>query len=292
MVPLDAFYDACDEEGILLYHDMMFVDEEGHRPVHTEVVESEMRHLVRTLASHPSIVVWSGCNECDVVMGTPSEIYATFVMTTVAEEDDTRSIWPSSPSRHGWKSGVLRIDSRPLNGGTNLTTWDPHTFPDNIESHGPYMRSYSKTYPGMNGVDVGFPYSNTPPRFKEVNVGASYPNQFSSEFGSSVFSSFESMSGTLSPEHWSLHGADSPDSCHQDHGNDNTCVGLNLLAERNYPCDSHIRAYFGLEEHCLNEVGEFSFQKQLYMCLISQTLWMKGEIESRRSRNSFGLLIW
>jgi beta-mannosidase len=30
----------------------------------------------------------------------------------------------------------------------------------------------------------------------------------------------------------------------------------------------------------------------MYHCLIGQALWMKGEIESRRSDNSYGLLIW
>ena len=105
MVPLDAFYDACDEEGILIYHDMMFVEEDGHRPFETIAVSEEIRYLVRSLASHPSLLVWNGCNECEVVMGTPSEIYANFVMRIVAEEDDTRPIWPSSPSKHGWKTG-------------------------------------------------------------------------------------------------------------------------------------------------------------------------------------------
>lgn len=151
MVLPDAFYDACDEEGILLYHDMMFVDEAGHRPVQTPIVEAEIRHLVRSLSSHPAIAVWNGCNECQVVRGTPSEIYATFVMQTVAEEDDTRSIWPSSPSKHGWKTGVYTIDSRP--NGRPLSTWGPDDFKSDLETHGPYMRSYSKGFPGVNGWD-------------------------------------------------------------------------------------------------------------------------------------------
>jgi beta-mannosidase len=292
MLPPQAFYDACDEEGILLYHDMMFVDEEGHRPVQTATVEQELRHVVRSLASHPSIIVWSGCNECDVVMGTSSEIYATFVMKTVAEEDDSRSIWPSSPSKHGWKSGVRRLDSRPIGQRYSLTTWDPKSFPSAIETHGPYMRSFSRSYRGVNGNDAHFPYMNTPPDLETVDVGVSFPNQFSSEFGSSVMSSFESMAGTLSETHWSIHGGSAPDNCTKDHGSYNHCLGTNVMAERNYPCDTHIFAYFGIEEEALNEIGKYAFQKQLYMCLIAQTLWMKGEIESRRSKNMFGILIW
>lgn len=200
MVLPDAFYDACDEHGIMLYHDMMFGDEAGHAPVNTSTVASEVRHIVRSLASHPSIVVWNACNECSVVMGKPSEIYATFVMQTVAEEDSTRSIWPSSPSNHGWETGVNTEDSRP-NGG-QLATYEPRAFPAVLESHGPYMRSYSKDFPGVNGQDVGckwiscgqsiqvafrltfyclscsVPYDNTPPPIEQVPIGASFPNVF------------------------------------------------------------------------------------------------------------------
>lgn len=292
MVPLDSFYDTCDEEGILIYHDMMFVDEEGHRPFKTKTISKEIRHLVRSLASHPSLLVWNGCNECSVVMGTPSEIYANFVMKTVAEEDDTRPIWPSSPSRHGWKAGVRRLDGRPLARNIDLVTWGPNEFSTDLESHGPYMRSFSYSHPGVNGYDAHFAYSNTPPKLEKVDIGYYYPNQFASEFGSSTISSFESMTGTLTRKHWSLHGGSDSDKCIRDHGNFNRCEGTNIMSERNYPCDSHVQAYFGIEEDQLSEVGETAFRKQLYLCLMAQTLWMKGEIESRRSKNFFGLLIW
>ena len=232
MVPLDAFYDACDEQGILIYHDMMFVDEGGHRPLKTNTISKEIRHLVRSLASHPSLLIWNGCNECAVVMGTPSEIYATFVMKIVAEEDDTRPIWPSSPSRHGWKTGVRRLDGFPLARNTDLTTWDPSSFSSHLESHGPYMRSFSHSYPGVNGVDVHFPYTNTPPKLEKGDIGYSFPNQFASEFGSSTMSSFESMTGTISPEYWSLHGGGIADRCIHDHGNFNLCNSTNVMAER------------------------------------------------------------
>ena len=40
-----------------------------------------------------------GCNECQVLLDTPTGIYASFVMTVVAEEDASRAIWPSCPAR-------------------------------------------------------------------------------------------------------------------------------------------------------------------------------------------------
>ena len=105
-------------------------------------------------------------------------------------------------------------------------------------------------------------------------------------------SSYESMSATLSKDNWSIHGNGKPNNCETDIlGGAHNCSGSNVLAERNYPCDSHIVAYFGYDEACFSEIGETAFQKQLYLCLISQTLWMKGEIERRRSRNSYGNLV-
>jgi hypothetical protein len=110
-----------------------------------------------------------------------------------------------------------------------------------------------------------------------------------SEFGSSVFSSFESMSDALQKHDWCVHGGSPPDSCHVVYGNRNECNGTNVLAERNYACDSHIIAYFG--DTPLNEVGEYPFKFQLYQCMLAQALWIKGQLELFRSFNSFGALV-
>ena len=63
------------------------------------------------------------------------------------------------------------------------------------------------------------------------------------------------------------------------------------MAQRNYPCDSLIRRYFG-DSLNLDGVGPQEFQGQLYLCAISQALWMKEQIELLRGSNSFGALIW
>ena len=155
MVLPQSFYDACDEMGILVYHDMMLVEENNHGAKAIPDLELEIRHLVRSLSSHPSIALWSGCNECIVEMDTKMAVYATFVMQTVAQEDPTRPLWPSCPSTTGWKSGVARISGKP-NGGP-LTTYSskevkpPHT----IEKHGPYRHGISRTHPSMNWNDDG-----------------------------------------------------------------------------------------------------------------------------------------
>lgn len=59
-----AFYEACDEMGILVWHDFMFGC--GNYPVWPELLESidrEARVNVTRLRHHPCIVIWAGNNE-------------------------------------------------------------------------------------------------------------------------------------------------------------------------------------------------------------------------------------
>ena len=64
------------------------------------------------------------------------------------------------------------------------------------------------------------------------------------------------------------------------------------MAQRNYPCDSIIFQYFGGSKADLDVVGEMSFKKQLYQCLIGQALVLNGYIQQHRSTNTYGLQIW
>ena len=64
----------------------------------TPTEDAEFRHQIRRLSHHPSLALIDGCNECHVIIGTPTGIYATFVLTVVMEEDMSRVLWPSCPS--------------------------------------------------------------------------------------------------------------------------------------------------------------------------------------------------
>lgn len=59
-----AFYDACDELGILVWQDFMFGC--GNYPAFPEILElikTEAEENVKLLRHHPSIVIWAGNNE-------------------------------------------------------------------------------------------------------------------------------------------------------------------------------------------------------------------------------------
>ena len=225
------FYDACDEMGILIYHDLMFVEEDNHGAVATDMVKREIIQIVQKLSAHVSIVLWNGCNECDYFNNQTMEVYESFVMKVVAEVDDTRPIWPSSPSPFGWSQGVNMLDGRP--NGKTLKVGKKHDHA--IEVHGPYQHGYSASFPGVNGGPSGNANETAiPPSFlpQDNNVGPSFRNLFVSEFGASVFSSFESMSPLLPKSAWSVHGGEAPDTCVPVVGNENACNGTNAMAER------------------------------------------------------------
>eukprot|EP00403_Amphidinium_massartii_P026586 CAMPEP_0178395896 /NCGR_PEP_ID=MMETSP0689_2-20121128/13452_1 /TAXON_ID=160604 /ORGANISM="Amphidinium massartii, Strain CS-259" /LENGTH=952 /DNA_ID=CAMNT_0020016559 /DNA_START=255 /DNA_END=3113 /DNA_ORIENTATION=+ len=284
----EAFYSACDELGILLYHDMQYA-QEGHAAAVTRAQEAELRHQVRRLAQHTSIALWDGCNECIVKMGTPTEVYALFVMAVIAEEDASRAIWPSCPA-YGWSTGVHRLTSLPVPAKHRLLT-TPNSTEHALEWHGPYQ--HGTGFPAVNGLSkLDTVIANIPTRLKKTDVGVAlgpaHRNSFASEFGCVVMSSFESMSPTLAPHHWGLHGGSEPDHCIGEFANN--CTGHNVMAERNYPCDNLIMAYFGAQD--FESVGEHAFKRQLYQCMIAQALHMKGDIEARRAKNQLGLLVW
>jgi beta-mannosidase len=61
----EAFYDACDRYGILLWHDFMFAcaPYPDHEPWFREEVRREAEYQTRRLRSHACMALWSGSNE-------------------------------------------------------------------------------------------------------------------------------------------------------------------------------------------------------------------------------------
>jgi len=109
----DAFYERCDELGLLVWQDFMFAcslypADDGFR----ETVASEARYQVRRLANHPSLALWCGNNENeqglhnwwadeDHIDSLEADYEAIFLETLdqiVTEEDPSRPYWSASPS--------------------------------------------------------------------------------------------------------------------------------------------------------------------------------------------------
>ena len=146
-----AFFDACDEFGIMVYEDAMEtfgeVDTEVH--LHNDQLQRELEHQVRRLAHHPSVVLYSGCNEC--IYHDGGAFYELFITSRIAATDPSRVIWPHSPAPDGWSSGIDRLTTRPKAGQPLVVGVKPEgigrpagfNFP--MEGHGPYVTAQ---YPG------------------------------------------------------------------------------------------------------------------------------------------------
>eukprot|EP01088_Endostelium_zonatum_P001319 TRINITY_DN11638_c0_g1_i1.p1 TRINITY_DN11638_c0_g1~~TRINITY_DN11638_c0_g1_i1.p1 ORF type:complete len:932 (+),score=184.72 TRINITY_DN11638_c0_g1_i1:367-2796(+) len=270
----NAFYDACDEAGLLLYHDMMYA-QGGHSPTANSIQRAEIIHQVRRLSHHASIAIWDGCNECG-----GQGVYSSFVVTTVASVDQSRPVWPSCPSS-GWVSGVDTLyglpNGKPLIPVSNAASTDEifknqHLGLGQIEEHGPYK--HGSGWPAVNGdPHIRWFPANVPPALPDfpAATGPYRAGYYASEFGCVGFSSFASMQSTLSSHNWGLHAKP--------------------LYQRNYPCDNIIKVYFGINQN-LDPIGKEAFAKQLYQCMIGQMLELKSDIEVRRAGNTFGTVTW
>lgn len=109
----DAFYELCDELGLLVWQDCMFSCAlYPSSPEFLGDVEAEIRHQVRRLANHPCIALWCGNNEAlgaitwyDESKSNPARYIIDYDRLTegtlgrvVRELDPDRTWWPSSPS--------------------------------------------------------------------------------------------------------------------------------------------------------------------------------------------------
>jgi beta-mannosidase len=114
----DEFYDYCDQEGILIWHDLMTAC--GVYPTQkffADSVVTEVRYQVKRLRNHPCIAIWCGNNE-DFMMAdrrgdnydlsdttgpwenTPLPhrlLYMKLWPDIIAELDPETFYWPSSP---------------------------------------------------------------------------------------------------------------------------------------------------------------------------------------------------
>lgn len=308
--PPESFLSACDELGLLLYHDAMYA-QDGHVPPNgtSAVQEAELRHNLRRLSHHPSLVLVDFCNECMNITATP---YESFVAPIVIEELPAVAPWPSCPS-YGWDSGVDTLYGLPIrfdNG--SMAPLVARTVPEDgspIETHGPYQHgSGFGNFSGVNGgvgyqpfaplIPANFSSSSSSPSPSPSpsptplpSFGPSVPGVFASEFGAVTMPSFESIAPTLDESHWGLHGGQPLPWCNGEW--DGTCIG-NSLSQRNYPQDNFIAAYYGqdLMESLINNTGHWEFQRQLYLSQLAMALHLKGDISQRRATNEWGTIVW
>jgi beta-mannosidase len=114
-----AFYDACDEKGIMIWQDFFYAS--GQYPNNQEFldeIESETINVTKHLRNRASVVAWCGDNESDMVnhdrgAGQFSNKISHEVQKRVLKEYDPDRFWhPSSPSGGGYPRSPWGGDKR------------------------------------------------------------------------------------------------------------------------------------------------------------------------------------
>jgi len=106
----DAFFDWCDEHGLLVWQDFMFSCELAPQDeAFLDAVRREAETVVTALRNHPSLALWCGDNECDEIFfwiglyrrHVPSEnrISREILPRAVFQFDPARDYLASSPFR-------------------------------------------------------------------------------------------------------------------------------------------------------------------------------------------------
>ena len=101
--PEQKFYDFCDRRGIMVWQDFAMAC--GTYPQDDEFAEKmkkEAEAVVRLYRNHPSLVLWTGDNECDQMAwqyagGKENRLTREILPEAVARNDFARSYLPSSP---------------------------------------------------------------------------------------------------------------------------------------------------------------------------------------------------
>ncbi|TYP79732.1 beta-mannosidase [Paenibacillus methanolicus] len=157
-----AFYDACDRLGILVWQDFMFAC--GDYPdddAFCALVRREADHVVAAYGDHPSIVLWCGNNENQHFIvnskkhrreGYGEKLFFE-VLADAAAVDTLRPYWPTSPYD-------LSVDSSANNETCgDMHYWHvwgrTHPYEDYASVNGRFLSEFGmQSYPSMQVLDA------------------------------------------------------------------------------------------------------------------------------------------
>jgi beta-mannosidase len=119
----DSFYAACDELGVLVWHDFMFacVDYPDGDPVLRREVELEAEYQVKRLRNRACLALWCGNNEVQLLHGFAYRGYAPdggwgydffhrLLPDAVARYDGAVPYWPGSPYGESDTEGFMAVN--------------------------------------------------------------------------------------------------------------------------------------------------------------------------------------
>jgi len=132
MYESEDFYDACDQNGILVWQDFIFACSAYpfHRPEFLENVREEVKDNVRRLRHRASLALWCGNNENELFAKlwkksskertSNPHFYHNILRGWLSELDDITPYWPGSPSSGSPEHKLHSMEKGHIRGDTHL----------------------------------------------------------------------------------------------------------------------------------------------------------------------------
>ncbi len=151
----DDFLDACDELGVVVWHDFIFACSQYPADDQTwlQDVQKEVDYITRQLSHHPSLCVWCGNNELEwgfwdwgfpgMKVHPDHSLYHIHIPRILKQNDPSRPYWPSSPYSTDYRHPQMR------------TTGDQHPWGVSLqvdEANFHAYRDYADRFPNEGGV--------------------------------------------------------------------------------------------------------------------------------------------
>lgn len=174
---VDQFYDMADEAGFLVWEENMFACAlYPNTTAFLENVAGEVRHQVRRLMHHPSILLWAGSNENEVALqdnwyGVPNahksvyegmytDLYWGTVRPATESVDTSRPYLASSPS-NGNETAASPLASNPgspLAGDVHFYDYTGNCWDDRIYPWARFASEFGfQSWPSLATMESAFP---------------------------------------------------------------------------------------------------------------------------------------
>lgn len=159
-----SFYDACDELGLIVWHDFFFACGIYPRtPEFLAEVRAEVTDIVSRLRSRTCIALWCGNNENEVLAagqmkaGEPlwwrrHPIYYEVIPAVLAELDPQRAWWPGSPAS---ESMEVHPDSDSEGDRHNWDVWFGWNRTDHIPDQARFNSEFgAQSFPQRESIET------------------------------------------------------------------------------------------------------------------------------------------